>query len=201
MLDEFLFEIKKIYMNREILILSAMGQKLNTKVTDKYKDANKLDYKLVDHLMFLKFFNVNLKNVEVLFEMVPQYTFKFLNQNALTNFVKKIDLIGSDNEAMRFGYYVPKGKRSKNTKGFFCHLDINENQVTCTMTVRPGKDNNIILNGEQIHFEKIGFKSLNVNDFHHGEHSKYGCMITFKEKINNEDKHFTDIKKFIFSKI
>ena len=102
---------------------------------------------------------------------------------------------------MRFGYYVPKGQKSQNTKGFFCHLDINDNQITCTMTVRPDKDNNIILNGEKINFEKIGFKSLNVNDFHHGEHSKYGCMITFKDKINSEEKHFTEIKKFILSKI
>ncbi len=201
MLDDFLWEVKKLNVNREILILSAMGQKLNTKVNDNYKDVNKLDYKLVDHFMFLKFFDLNLKDVQVLYEMVPQYTFKFLNQNALADFVKKIDLIGSDPEAMRFGYYVPKGKRTKNTKGFFCHLDINENKITCTMTVRPDKDNNIILNGEKIHFEQIGFNSLNVNDFHHGEHSKYGCMITFKDKTNNEDKHFTEIKKFILSKI
>ena len=68
--------------------------------------------------------------MEVLFEMVPQYTFKFLNKNALVKFVSKINLIGSDPEAMRFGYYVPKGKSSQKTKGFFCHLDINKNQIT-----------------------------------------------------------------------
>jgi hypothetical protein len=119
MLDDFLLEIKKLNSNREILILSAMGQKLNTKVTNNYKDANKLDYKLVDHLKFLKFFDLNLKDVEVLFEMVPQYTFKFLNKNALVKFVSKINLIGSDPEAMRFGYYVPKGKRTKKYKRFF----------------------------------------------------------------------------------
>ena len=37
----------------------------------------------------------------------------------------------------------------------------------------------------------MGFKSLNVNDYH-GD--KYGCMISFNENLGKKEKHFTEIK-------
>lgn len=200
-LDDFLLELKNNNPKREIILLSAMGQKLNRKIDQKYKTENKKDYKLIDHEKFLKFFGVKTNLVEILYEMIPQYTFNFLDNNELEKFLKSIDLVGSDPESMRFGYYVPKGKKSKNTKGFFIHVDQKDDKLTCTMTVRPDENGIIFLNNKKHHFEDIGFISLDVNDFHHGEHSKFGCMISFKDKVNKKEKHFTEIKKFIISKV
>ena len=59
----------------------------------------------------------------------------------------------------------------------------------------------ILLNNVKYHFEEIGFQSLNVNDFHNGEHSKYGCMISLNENLGKKEKHFTEIKKYIMSKV
>ncbi len=201
MLDEFLYELKNKNKDREIILISAMGQKLNTKVNENYKLNNSKDYKLTNYIKFLDFLGIKAKQVEILYEMIPQYTFKFLDNNELKKFVKSLDNIGTDPNAMRFGYYVPTGKKSKNTQGFFYHLDKKDKQITCTMTVRPDSNGYILLNNTSYHFEDIGFTSLNVNDFHHGEHSKYGCMITLDDKIDKEEIHFTEIKKYIISKI
>ena len=54
-LDEFIAELRGIDNKRDIILLSAMGQKLNQKVDEKYKLENSKDYKLVDHNKFLKF--------------------------------------------------------------------------------------------------------------------------------------------------
>ena len=199
--DDFLKELRKINPNREIVIISAMGQKLNTKVDENYKLNNSTDYKLTNHFKFLKFFGINEKKVEVLFEMVPQYTFKFLSSEELDKFIKNLNNVGSDPNAMRFGYYVPTGDKSNNALGFFCHLDRKDNQVTCTMTVRPNEKGIISLNNNSYHFQDLGFTSLSVSDYHHGEHSKYGCMITFQEKIQKKEIHFTEIKKYIISQV
>ena len=43
-------------------------------------------------------------------------------------------------------------------------------------------------NNVKYHFEEIGFQSLNVNDFHNGEHSKYGCMISLNENLGKKEK-------------
>ena len=201
LLEDFLQEIQDIQPRREIILISAMGQKLNTKVNKKYKLENKKDYKLIDYYKFLEYFGVNTKKVEVLYEMIPQYTFQFRDKTELESFVKTINKVGSDPEAMRFGYYVPSGSKSQNTKGFFCHLDLMDDKVTCTMSVRPNNKGHIILNNKEVNFEDLGYTALNVNDFHHGEHSKYGCIIAFKEKLFRKEKHFTEIKKFILSKI
>ena len=113
LLEDFLQEIQDIQPRREIILISAMGQKLNTKVNKKYKLENKKDYKLIDYYKFLEYFGVNTKKVEVLYEMIPQYTFQFKDKTELDTFVTKINTVGSDPEAMRFGYYVPSGSKSK----------------------------------------------------------------------------------------
>ncbi len=200
-LDEFIAELRDIDNKRDIILLSAMGQKLNQKVDEEYKLENSKDYKLINHNKFLKFFGIDTKSVEILYEMIPQYTFKFSEKSELNDFIKKIESIGSDPSAMRFGYYVPRGRKIENTKGFFCHLDIKNNQITCTMTVRPDNNGKILLNNVKYHFEEIGFQSLNVSDFHNGEHSKYGCMISLNENLGKKEKHFTEIKKYILSKV
>ena len=200
-LDEFLEELENYHFNREIILLSAMGQKLNKKVDERYKKDNAKDYKLTDHNKFLKFFGIHPESVEILYEMIPQYTFKFKDQLQLKKFINKIGNVGSDPSAMRFGYYVPSGKKNYNTQGFFCHLDIKDDQITCTMTVRPDQNGSVKLNDKKYNFEEMGFKALNVNDFHHGEHSKYGCMISFNEKLGKKEKHFTEIKNYILSKV
>ena len=199
-LDEFIEELKNYHNSREIIILSAMGQKLNQKVDENYKRENSRDYKLIDHKKFLKFFDINSDKVQILYEMIPQYTFKFLDKLQLEKFVNKIKNVGSDPSAMRFGYYVPSGKKINNTQGFFCHLDIRDDQITCTMTVRPDNYGLIKLNNKKYKFEEMGFKGLKVNDFHHGEHSKYGCLISFNEKFSKKEKHFSQIKRLILSK-
>ena len=83
------------------------------------KEKNSRDYKLIDHKKFLKFFDINSDKVQILYEMIPQYTFKFLDKLQLEKFVNKIKNVGSDPSAMRFGYYVPSGRKIKNTQGFF----------------------------------------------------------------------------------
>ena len=51
--------------------------------------------------------------------MIPQYTFQFRDKTEeLKRFVKKLNTVGSDPSAMRFGYYVPSGSKSKTLKGF-----------------------------------------------------------------------------------
>ena len=200
-LDEFLNEIKNNHSKREIILLSAMGQKLNIKVDDDYKKKNSKDYKLTNSNKFLEFFKVNKDKVKIMFEMIPQYTFKFLNMEELNKFINNLKEVGTDPSAMRFGYYVPQGEKKKSTVGFFCHIDINKDQVTCTMTVRPNKKGEITLNGKKINFEEMGFSVLNVKDFHHGEHSRVGCIISLNNKLGSKDKHFSEIKNLILSKI
>lgn len=178
-----------------------MGQKLNRKVDEKYKTLNKIDFKLTDIKKFLSFFIKDIDSIEVLNEMIPQYTFKFSNEDHLNKFISKINSIGSDPNAMRFGYYVPKGKASNKTKGFFCHADVKRDLVTCTVSVRPDENGNVLLDGREINFSTIGFSSLQVNDYHHGEHSKFGCLISIKDSPNLEKMHFSEIKNFILSKI
>ena len=190
LLEDFLQEVQDIQPGREIILISAMGQKLNTKVNKIYKLQNTKDYKLIDYYKFLEYFGVNTKKVDILYEMIPQYTFRFRDKKELDKFAIKINAVGSDPKAMRFGYYVPSGSKSKNTKGFFCHLDLMDNKVTCTMSVRPNNDGFIVLNNKKVHFEDLGYTSLNVNDFHHGEHSKYGCLISFDRRINKKEKAF-----------
>ena len=129
-----------------------MGQKLNKKVDNKYKDNNKTDYKITDLKKFLSFFINDVNKVKVLNEMIPQYTFKFGSKVQMKNFIDKINIIGSDPEAMRYGYYVPKGKATKNTKGFFCHIDVKRDMITCTTSVRPQKEGFVNLNGKRSSF-------------------------------------------------
>ena len=69
------------------------------------------------------------------------------------------------------------------------------------MTVRPDEKGKISLDNKAYHFEDLGFTSLSVNDYHHGEHSKFGCMITFQEKTQKKEIHFTEIKKYIISQV
>ena len=54
LLEDFLQEIQDIQPRREIILISAMGQKLNTKVNKKYKLEK--DYKLIDYYKFLEYF-------------------------------------------------------------------------------------------------------------------------------------------------
>ena len=56
LLEDFLQEIQDIQPRREIILISAMGQKLNTKVNKKYKLENKKDYKLIDYYKFFRIF-------------------------------------------------------------------------------------------------------------------------------------------------
>ena len=70
------------------------------------------------------------------------------------------------------------------------------------MTVRPDNNGKVKLNNKKYKFEEMGFKGLKVNDFHHGEHSKYGCLISFNEKkFSKKGKTFSQIKKLILSKV
>ena len=132
--------------------------------------------------------------------MIPQYTFEFKTTSARDIFIKKIKSAGSDPDAMRFGYYVPAKKGNKKTKGFFCHVDVKDN-ITCTTSVRPNKNGKITINGSSYNFTELGFSSLNVSDFHNGEHSKHGCIISVNRKIETDYMHFSKIKDFILKNV
>ncbi len=200
-LDQFINECIINFPKREIVLISAIGQVQNKNISDDYKKKNSVDYKITDLNKFLNFFKINNTDVKILYEMIPQYTFQFKSNLEKEHFIKKINSAGSDPKAMRFGYYVPPGKGNKSTKGFFCHADSNGNRVTCTMTVRPNKEGNVLINGNNVSYKDLGFSSLKVSDFHNGEHSKFGCLISMNRKIDNSFMHFSEIKDYILNHV
>ncbi len=203
MLDNFINEISSVE-NREILIITALGQRLNKNISAQYKQKNLYDYKLIDKTKFLSFFIKNKNknnNINFLPEMIPQYTFEFSNEDLINKFISETKKIGSDPNAIRFGYYVPQGRVSESNKGLFLHIDKNGKKVTCTTTVRPDKDGFIHLNKRKVHFEELGFTKFKVADFHHGEHTRFGCLIPIKNKLSEKKIHFSKIVKFIKEKI
>ena len=87
------------------------------------------------------------------------------------------------------------------TKGFFCHFDVKENNVTCTTTVRPEINGKIIINGKSFDFKELGFSSLKVSDYHHGEHSKNGCILSINKNLTSTEMHYSEISPYILSNL
>ena len=59
-LDDFITECKRKFPNREIFVISAMGQVENKNIDEDYKDKNSVDYKITNVKKFLKFFQIDL---------------------------------------------------------------------------------------------------------------------------------------------
>ncbi len=197
LLDRFLNELESLNKNREIIILTALGQKKNDKITRKYKSSNQLDYKIIDKDKFINFFIGQNNNVDFLPEMIPQYSFYFHRKEDRKLFLSKLQKIGSDPNSIRFGYYVPSGKKNTKTDGFFMHIDQRDEVITCTTSIRPNKEGFIKMNNKKIHFEKLGFGEFKVKDFHNGEHSKFGCLISSKNKPKKSKFHFSEVSNLI----
>ena len=118
-LDKMISELYKNKPSRPIVLISALGQKLNNKIDSDYIKKNKVDFKLTDIKKFVNFFLNKKFSYEILGEMIPQYTFKLKDNSRAKEFLNIFKDVGSDPNAARFGYYVPLGKHKKGTDGFF----------------------------------------------------------------------------------
>ena len=201
LLESSIEEAYSINNKREIYIITALGQKFNKHISENYKLENTYDYKLVDKDKFLSLFIGKSNGIKFLPEMIPQYTFDFEDKNDFLRFQKKAKNIGSDPEAIRFGYYVPTGEKNIKNKGLFLHTDIQGNKITCTTTVRPDDEGYVYLNNKKIHYQSLGFTKFKVSDFHHGEHSRFGCLIPLTNKLNYNKIHFSKVSNLITSQI
>ena len=54
---------------------------------------------------------------------------------------------------------------------------------------------------DKFDFRDLGLSSLNVSDFHNGEHSKHGCIISMNRKIQNRSHAFFKHQRFYFKKM
>ena len=201
LLSDFMSEIKLRFPERELVLITAIGQKANLKLDDNYMDANKFDYKLVDVEKLLNYVLGKKVPFNFLPEMVPQYSVSFDNADLQKEFIRRLEEIGSDPNSMRHGYYVPSGIKSNNTHGFFAHIDEMENHVTLTTTVRPDREGNIIINGQKIDYRELGFTEVAVKDFHSGEHSKFGVIMGDKIKFDKKPLHFKDVSRHLLSSL
>ena len=61
--DDFINECKKNFPNREILVISAMGQVENKNINEDYKNKNSVDYKITDLKKFLNFLRLMNKTL------------------------------------------------------------------------------------------------------------------------------------------
>lgn len=167
--------------NTAVVITSAIGQKLNSKLTSTIVSHYTTDYRLEDLEKFLKVLGISIDEMELVGAMLPQYSFKCRDTED-AKAAKEQLMRFSCTPVERFGHYTRPVDNSVledsvSVSGLYLNADQNSNIFTLTVMLQPDASGNIRIGDVTYQPTELGFVEVAIDDHHSGEHSRDGTVI------------------------
>lgn len=164
-----------------IVITSAIGQKLNTRLTPEIIKNYKRDYRLENPEKFLSKLGISPYGMELVGAMLPQYSFKCRSEKDAKDARQKIMRFCCA-PVDRFGHYTrPINDSSSKScipiSGLYLSADQNCNIFTLTVMFQSDSSGNIQIGNLIYKPTELGFVEVAIEDHHSGEHSRDGIVI------------------------
>ncbi len=163
------------------VITSAIGQKVNTKLTPEIVKNYTVDYRLENLEQFLSVLGISIDGMELIGAMLPQYSFKCRDIETAKVAKAKIMQFCCP-KVDRFGHYtrpinISYSENSILVSGIYLSADQNEDVFTLTVMLQPDSSGHVQIEDVAYKPAELGFNKVVVDDHHSGEHSRDGIVI------------------------
>jgi len=164
-----------------IVITSAIGQKLNKRLTSEIVKSYTRDYRLERPQDFLSVLGLDCESMELIGAMLPQYSFRCKGEKIAQEALDHVMKFSCD-RIDRYGHYTNPGNRLRSkdlvpVSGLYLHADRNLDIFTLSVMVQTDSTGRVRIDDKTYKPTEIGFTEFEVEDHHSGEHSRDGIVI------------------------